>query len=91
MSDEDRNVLRLLSSTALLSAGSLEKQVSKLLSNLLLVVVSAYNDSARMQVVVESLGLAQELRAEDDNEVCVAVSRGLVCCCVEAQLALASD
>ena len=69
MSDQDRNVLRLLSGTALLGAGSLEQQVSKLLSDLLLVTVSAYNDSARVQVVAESLRLAQELRAEDELSI----------------------
>ena len=46
--------------------GTLGEQVGEHLSFLLLVIVGAHDDAAGVQVVVEGLALAEELRGEDD-------------------------
>ena len=64
--DKSLDVLRLLSGSLFLGASSLKKQIRKHLSFFLLMVVCSDNNAAWVQVFIESLGFAEELRAEDD-------------------------
>ena len=66
MGKQHRDVLRLLSGSLLLHSRAFQKKVGEHLPLLPLVVVTADNDAARMQVVIERLGLPQELWTEDD-------------------------
>ena len=64
--DQCGDDLRFLAGTLFLSARAFEKELGEHPGLLVLVLVRTDDDAAGMQVVIESLGFAQELRAEDD-------------------------
>ena len=64
--DQDRNVLRLLTGFLFLCPCAFKEKVREHLRFFVLGLVGAYHNAARVEVVVESLGLAKEFRAEND-------------------------
>ena len=66
ISDQDRNVLRLLTGSLFLCSCAFKKKVREHLRFFVLGLVGAYHNAARVEVVVESLGLAKEFRTEND-------------------------
>ena len=66
MGNQDGDVLLRLSCPMLLRPRPFQQEVGKHLGIGSVVVVSAHNDAAGVQVVIERLALAQEFRAEDD-------------------------
>ena len=79
MNDQGLDVLRGLACALFLDAGTLEQEVCEHLRGFHLVVVRTDDNAARMEVVIECLGLSEELRAEDDviNAVFLAYGVGV--------------
>ena len=64
--DQDRDILLGLTGSLLLGSRAVEQELSEHLGFFLLVVIGADNDTRRMQVIIQRLGLSEEFRAEND-------------------------
>ena len=67
MRKQDRDILGRLSRTFFLGSRAFEQQVCKHLRFFFLRIVAADHDAARMEVIVQSLGFAEEWLSPDTD------------------------